>query len=55
MRAASEHDSAGKEAETWTTRRLVRWIDGHLSSRGVDSPRVCAEMLVGHVLGAERM
>ncbi|MBM4099472.1 MAG: peptide chain release factor N(5)-glutamine methyltransferase [Planctomycetes bacterium] len=55
MRAAAEHDSAGKGAESWTTRRLVRWIDGHLSARGVDSPRVCAEMLVGHVLGADRM
>jgi release factor glutamine methyltransferase len=33
----------------------VRWIDGHLSAKGVDSPRVCAEMLLSHVLGCERM
>ena len=55
MGAATEHGSAGNASEAWTTRRLIRWIDGHLSAKGVDSPRVCAEMLVGHVVGAERM
>lgn len=40
--------------EPWTTRRLLRWIDGFLASRGVDSPRVCAEMLLGHVFACER-
>ncbi|MGA1267150.1 MAG: peptide chain release factor N(5)-glutamine methyltransferase [Phycisphaerales bacterium] len=40
--------------EPWTTRRLLRWIDGFLGSRGVDSPRVCAELLLGHVLACER-
>jgi release factor glutamine methyltransferase len=55
MAASTEHGSAGNAAEAWTTRRLIRWIDGHLGTKGVDSPRVCAEMLVGHVLRAERM
>ena len=55
MDTAARSHPAGPGGETWTTRRLVRWIDGHLSSKGVDSPRVCAEMLIGHVLGCERM
>lgn len=55
MGATAAHDSAENASEAWTTRRLVRWIDGHLAAKGVDSPRVCAEMLVGHVIGAERM
>jgi len=55
MDTVARSHPAGPGGETWTTRRLVRWIDGHLSSKGVDSPRVCAEMLIGHVLGCERM
>lgn len=55
MNTAARSQPAGPGGETWTTRRLVRWIDGHLSAKGVDSPRVCAEMLLSHVLGCERM
>jgi len=39
----------------WTTRRLLHWTTRHFESRGIDSPRVCAEMLLGHVLGVERL
>ena len=39
----------------WTTRRLLHWTTQHFESRGIDSPRVCAEMLLGHVLGVERL
>jgi len=55
MAGVSQHGSAENASEAWTTRRLIRWIDGHLGSKGIDSPRVCAEMLVGSVIGAERM
>ncbi|HEB61032.1 MAG TPA: peptide chain release factor N(5)-glutamine methyltransferase [Phycisphaeraceae bacterium] len=40
---------------TWTTRRLLNWITGSLADKGVDSPRLCAEMLLAHVLGCDRM
>ena len=30
-------------------------MGGHFRDRGLDSPRVCAEMLLAHVLGCERM
>jgi release factor glutamine methyltransferase len=42
-------------AESWTTRRLRGWISGFLGERGVDAPGVCADLLLGHVLGCDRM
>lgn len=39
----------------WTSRRLLDWIRGHLEAKGVDAPRVCAEHLVAHVLGCDRL
>ena len=39
----------------WTTRRLLRWIQDHLDDKDVDAPRVCAELLVGHSIGSERL
>jgi len=41
--------------EQWTTRTLLKWMAEHFAERGIDSPRVVAEMLLGHVLGCERM
>lgn len=42
-------------ARRWTSRELLRWMTDHFRQRGLDSPRVCAEMLLAHVLGCERM
>lgn len=42
-------------SETWTTRRLLQWTADHLSKKGVDSPRLSAEMMLAHVLGTERL
>ncbi len=41
--------------ETWTTRKLLAWTTQHFEDKGVDSPRVAAEMLLGHVLGVARL
>ena len=38
----------------WTTRRLLQWVTGFLGEKSVDSPRVCAEMLLSHVFACER-
>lgn len=40
---------------TWTSRALLSWIQRHLAERGIDSPRVAAELLLASVLGCERM
>ena len=42
-------------AETWTTRKLLKWMTDHFSSKTVDSPRVVAEMLLSHVIDCDRM
>lgn len=41
--------------EPWTTRKLLAWTTKHFEDKGVDSPRVAAEMLLGHVLGVARL
>ncbi len=51
--APSTPPAAGDAA--WTTRRLLDWIRGHLETRGIDSPRLCAEMLLAEVIGCERL
>ncbi len=43
------------DAGPWTTRRLLEWISGALERQGLESPRLCAELLVSHVLGCERL
>lgn len=45
--------AAGEQA--WTTRRLLDWIRSRLESRQIDSPRLCAEMLLAEVIGCERL
>lgn len=40
---------------TWTTRKLLAWMKDAFVKAGIDSPQLCAEMLVAHVLGCERL
>lgn len=42
-------------AQPWTTRRLMAWTSQYLAKKGVDSPRISAEMLLAHVLGTARL
>ncbi len=41
--------------QAWTTRRLLSWMGEAFTQKGIDSPRLCAEMLMAHVLGCERL
>ncbi|HEV57022.1 MAG TPA: peptide chain release factor N(5)-glutamine methyltransferase, partial [Phycisphaerales bacterium] len=41
--------------EVWPIGRLVSWVDGYLAERGVETPRLSAELLVSHVLGCRRI
>ncbi|GJQ30994.1 MAG: release factor glutamine methyltransferase [Phycisphaerae bacterium] len=47
------HRSAA--SETWTTRRLLTWMGQTFAAKGLESPRLMAEMLMAHVLGCERL
>jgi len=42
-------------AEQWTVLRLLEWTREYFRRSGVDEPRLCAELLLGHVLGCERI
>lgn len=39
----------------WTTRRLLQWTTDYFTKKNLDSPRLCAEMLLAHVLGVPRL
>lgn len=45
--------SAG--AQAWTTRRLLDWMTGAFREKGLDSPRLLAELLLCHVFACERL
>jgi release factor glutamine methyltransferase len=39
----------------WTVGGLLRWTAGFLAGKGMESPRLDAEVLLGHVLGCQRI
>ncbi|MFI4871442.1 MAG: peptide chain release factor N(5)-glutamine methyltransferase [Phycisphaerales bacterium JB058] len=39
----------------WTTRMLLNWMNEAFTQKGIDSPRLSAELLLSHVLGCERL
>ncbi|MDH4202462.1 MAG: peptide chain release factor N(5)-glutamine methyltransferase [Phycisphaerae bacterium] len=41
--------------ETWTIKKLLEWVSGYFEDKGVDSPRLSAELLLCDVLGLERI
>jgi len=45
----------GPAHETWTTRRLLTWMAQAFADRGLDSPRLMAEMLLSHAIGCDRL
>ncbi|MEO0477088.1 MAG: peptide chain release factor N(5)-glutamine methyltransferase [Planctomycetota bacterium] len=41
--------------EPWTSKRLLAWTTQAFENKGIDSPRICAEMLLAHVLNQPRL
>jgi release factor glutamine methyltransferase len=39
----------------WTIQRLLTWVTDYLTQKGVDSPRLSAELLLSNVLGLKRI
>ena len=39
----------------WTIKALLDWISPYLEEKAIDAPRLCAELLMCHVLGKQRM
>jgi release factor glutamine methyltransferase len=42
-------------AEPWTVKRLLEWTAGFFNNKGLDAPRLSAELLLSHVLGYPRI
>jgi len=41
--------------QTWTIQKLLNWITEYLTNKGIDSPRLSAELLLSHVVGLKRI
>lgn len=41
--------------ETWTIQKLLNWVSEYLKTKGNDSPRLSAELLLSHVLDLKRI
>jgi len=41
--------------ERWTVQRVIQWTTGHFQKKGLDNPRLEAEVLLAHLLGIDRM
>jgi release factor glutamine methyltransferase len=41
--------------QPWTIQKLLNWITEHFTQKGIDSPRLSAELLLSHVLGLKRI
>ncbi len=44
-----------RQSPPWTLQRLITWGTRHFQERGIDSPRLTIEELVGHVLALSRL
>jgi release factor glutamine methyltransferase len=40
---------------TWTIQKLLNWVTEYLGTKGIDSPRLSAELLLSHVLSKKRI
>jgi len=41
--------------EEWTIHKLLNWVTEYLKTKGIDSPRLSAELLLSYVLGLKRI
>ena len=41
--------------QTWTIQKLLNWITGYFTDKGLDSPRLAAELLLADVLEMQRI
>ncbi len=51
----NESSQASVASDVWTIRRLLGWATEDFQRRGLESPRLEAELLLGHALGMSRI
>src|SRR5512142_2043502 len=42
-------------SESWTPLKLLNWTQGYFAQKGIDSPRLTAELLLAHALRCDRV
>lgn len=47
--------TAETDASAWTVARLLTWTREYLQRSGIESPRLCAEILLAHAMRCERI
>ena len=47
--------SSRPDTEPWTIRRLLEWTQAWLGGKGVDQPRLSAELLLAHALDCQKI
>jgi len=55
MPSAPNEPTKAASEQQWTTRSLMAWMTQHFANKGIESPRLVAEMLLAHVVGCERL
>jgi release factor glutamine methyltransferase len=48
-------EATGAQSGPWTVNRLLAWTREHLQRQGVESARLCAEILLAHAMKCERI
>lgn len=48
-------DANTARTSAWTVGRLLAWTREHFERRGLDAPRLCAEILLAHAMRCERL
>jgi release factor glutamine methyltransferase len=51
----ADMNAASAETGPWTVGRLLAWTRDYLQRRAVESPRLCAELLLAHAIGCDRI
>jgi release factor glutamine methyltransferase len=41
--------------QNWTIQKLLNWTTEYLTNKGIDSPRLSAELLLSHIVGLKRI
>ena len=44
-----------ENGDIWTIGRILKWTEQYFGTKGVESPRLDAEVLLSHVLKKERI
>ncbi len=48
-------DSASDRKRTWTIGDILKWTEGYLKEKGIESPRLDGELLMTHILKVNRL